>query len=53
MSPNTVDMYNPKVLRATEGMIFHINIIVRELPTFIQEIKKQTIKYMVPKSMAE
>lgn len=44
ISPNTVDMYNPKVLRATEGMIFHINIIVRELPTFIQEIKKANYK---------
>ena len=24
---NTVDLYNPKVLRATQGMFFHINII--------------------------
>lgn len=40
VSPNTVDIYNSKVLRATEGMIFHINIIVRELETFINDIKK-------------
>lgn len=40
ISPNTVDIYNSKVLRATEGMIFHINIIVRELETFINDIKK-------------
>ena len=40
ISPTTVDMYNPKVLRATEGMIFHINIIVRDLPSLITELKK-------------
>ena len=27
LSENTVDLYNPKVLRATQGMHFHINII--------------------------
>ena len=27
LSKNTVDMYNPKVLRASEGMIFHKNIL--------------------------
>ena len=27
LSENTVDLYNPKVLRATQGMIFHTNII--------------------------
>lgn len=27
LTENTVDLYNPKVLRATQGMIFHINII--------------------------
>ncbi len=42
-------MYNPKVLRATEGMIFHINIIVRDLPSLITELKKIIIKYMVLK----
>ncbi len=29
LSENTVDLYNPKVLRATQGMLFHINIIQR------------------------
>ncbi len=29
LSENTVDLYNPKVLRATQGMIFHVNIIIR------------------------
>ena len=29
LTENTVDLYNPKVLRATQGMFFHINIISR------------------------
>ena len=27
MSLNTVDLYNPKVIRSTQGMIFKINLI--------------------------
>lgn len=27
LSENTVDLYNPKVLRATQGMLFHVNIV--------------------------
>ncbi len=30
LSKNTVDLYNPKVIRATQGMIFHINIIEKK-----------------------
>ena len=44
LSPKTVDLYNPKVIRATQGMIFHINIIVREIIPFIEEIKKDNYK---------
>lgn len=44
LSPTTVDMYNPKVLRSTEGMIFHTNIIVRELDSFIKNLKKESYK---------
>lgn len=44
LSPKTVDLYNPKVIRATQGMIFHINIIVREVISFIEEIKKDNYK---------
>ena len=28
---NTVDLYNEKVIRATQGLLFHINIIKRKL----------------------
>ena len=31
LSKDTVDLYNPKVLRATQGMIFNINIIIKDL----------------------
>lgn len=40
LSPKTVDLYNSKVLRSTQGSIFHINIIIRELSSFIKELKK-------------
>lgn len=39
LSPKTVDLYNSKVIRSTQGMIFHINIIVRELIPLIKELK--------------
>ena len=31
VSNNTVDIYNDKVLRSSEGMLFHINIIKRDI----------------------
>ena len=39
LSTNTVDIYNPKVIRSTQGMIFYTNIITLELKEFINEIK--------------
>lgn len=44
LSPKTVDLYNPKVVRSTQGMIFHINIIVREITSFIEELKLDNYK---------
>lgn len=43
LSLNTVDLYNPKVLRATQGMFFHINIVREDLFRAIDEIKSRTI----------
>ncbi len=40
LSPETVDIYNPKVLRATQGMIFGINLIIDELDKYIGKLKK-------------
>lgn len=39
LSDNSVDVYNPKVVRSTEGMIFNINILRRNLCEFIPVIK--------------
>ncbi|MDD2378112.1 MAG: RNA methyltransferase [Bacilli bacterium] len=39
LSENTVDLYNSKVIRASQGMIFHINIITRNLKTEIPHLK--------------
>lgn len=40
LSPKSVDLYNSKVIRSTEGMIFHLNIIVRDLESIIKDLKK-------------
>ena len=45
LSPRTVDLYNLKVIRATQGMIFHLNIITRELEPTIKELK--TNNYLI------
>ena len=39
LSLNTVDLYNPKVIRATQGMLFNINIIRKDLVDVINELK--------------
>lgn len=43
LSNDTVDLYNSKVLRATQGMIFKLNIIVTDICSFINDIKDYTI----------
>ena len=43
LSPNTVDIYNPKVIRATQGMVFHSNIVTKELIPVIDELKQNEI----------
>ena len=40
LSKDTVDLYNPKVIRASEGMFCHINIITMDLEDAIDNIKK-------------
>lgn len=38
-----VDIYNPKVLRASQGAIFNVNIFnIKDLTTYLLELKKQT-----------
>jgi len=43
LSPECVDLYNPKVVRATQGMIFYMNIIVGELEPYIKTLKEKEI----------
>jgi TrmH family RNA methyltransferase len=39
----TVDIYNDKVIRASQGMIFKINIIEKEITIFLKELKDYKI----------
>ena len=43
LSKNTVDLYNPKVIRSTKGMLFNVNIIQRELDEFLKSLDEYTI----------
>ena len=43
MSLNTVDLYNPKVIRSTQGMIFKINLIKDDLERVIEKLKSENI----------
>lgn len=41
LSSDTVDLYNDKVIRASEGMIFHLNFLKGDLPSIINELKSK------------
>lgn len=43
LSENTVDLYNPKTIRSTQGMFFHINVLRRDLLSVIDDLKKKEI----------
>ena len=43
LSENTVDLYNPKVVRATQGMLFHLNVINRKIIPFLDMLKSKEI----------
>ena len=44
ISDDSVDLYNPKVVRSTEGMIFNLNVIRRNLKEVIPVLKRQGYK---------
>lgn len=44
LSKNSVDLYNSKVLRACQGMNFHINIIRDDLNKYINKLKEDGYK---------
>lgn len=43
LSPECVDLYNPKVIRSTQGMLFGINIVRKELEPIIEDLKQKEI----------
>lgn len=47
MSEGSVDLYNPKVIRATEGMIFNINTIRTNIIEYIPKLKDAGYKILV------
>lgn len=47
LGSDCVDLYNPKVLRATQGLIFGINIKVENLPDIIPWLKQKEYKLLV------
>lgn len=42
LSNNTVDLYNDKVLRSSEGMLFHINIIRDDINRLIDKLHDES-----------
>lgn len=43
LSENTVDLYNPKVIRATQGIFFHLNVMNRKIEPLIDILKNKEI----------
>ena len=44
VSPDTVSIYNSKVLRSTQGLLFDVNIIVRDISGAIDDLKQNGYK---------
>jgi len=44
LSKDTVDLYNSKVIRATQGLIFHLNIVIMDANEFIPSLKEKGYK---------
>lgn len=46
LSTNSVDIYNDKVLRSTQGMIFNMNILYTDLESIIPKLKDEGFKIL-------
>lgn len=44
LSRDTVDLYNSKVIRATQGLIFHLNIVISDINEFGPKLKDEGYK---------
>ncbi|MBP3766580.1 MAG: RNA methyltransferase [Bacilli bacterium] len=49
LSNNSVDIYNPKVIRATQGMLFKVNIIRCDLTEEISKLKDDGYRILATK----
>jgi len=49
ISKDCVDLYNSKVVRATQGLIFNTNIIICDLEEKLKELKKENYKVLTTK----
>ena len=43
LSENSVDIYNDKLIRSSQGSVFHIDIMTKNLEDFIEELKSNKI----------
>lgn len=43
LSEHTVDVYNPKVIRSTEGMLLHVKIFRKNLEEFLKSIQDEYV----------
>lgn len=41
ISHDTVDLYNEKVIRASEGLLFHLNIIKKNINSYVEVLKNK------------
>jgi len=39
LSKNCVDLYNSKVIRATQGLLFHLNIVIEDVEKIVPQLK--------------
>lgn len=47
LSENSVNKYNEKLIRASQGMLFNSNVIIKNLSEFIEKLKDQNYKICV------
>lgn len=41
ISEDSVDLYNPKVIRSAEGMMFQVNVVTKDLVSVIKKLKEK------------
>ena len=44
LSKDCVDLYNSKVIRATQGLLFHLNIVIENIENFVPNLKQNGYK---------